>query len=381
MVVVSKRAGAESSLERLVSAAELAIIEHGVDGITVAGLATSAGVSRPTVYAYFGDVGGAAAEVWLRHGPAWLSRLLDSAAFPPSADLPTDAMMAELVLAAARIDELREALAPDLSEVWEKTGVLGEIALVRSAWRLGCAIGAEACRPVMPLVEMCRPIVSWLDDLADSSRDIVLSPDLASNPTPQVDLSRPVPPGDDPLRTLLLEASMRVVANAGVAKASMLRICRAARVSTGVGWPRFDSAESLVIDGFAHAIDAVIRDNLDAAGRVTEDLPILDRFAAFIPWGLAPARSQWRRYRQELYLASLHNDRIRREVAHQLRRADEQLRQSLVARGINEVFVDGALTLNQAMTVGFAALHELGLPVGDVDHRLALRWIGRRGGY
>ena len=144
-------------------------MEHGIDGMTVSEIVENAGVSRPTLYSYFGDVGGAAAEVWLRNGPSWVTTLVESPEFAQAASLPHDTLMAELILAAARLDELHEAVIPDLRLAWDKAAALGESALLRCAWRLGVAIGTEACRSVLPAIDLSRPIVSWLDDLTDDS--------------------------------------------------------------------------------------------------------------------------------------------------------------------------------------------------------------------
>ena len=67
------------TVARFVDAAVVAIGETGIDRLSVSRIATLARASRPTFYAYFGEVGGLLAELWLARGAAFLDWLVNPA--------------------------------------------------------------------------------------------------------------------------------------------------------------------------------------------------------------------------------------------------------------------------------------------------------------
>ena len=61
------------TIAHFVDAAVVAIGETGIDRLSVSRIAALAGASRPTFYAYFGEVGGLLAELWLARGATFLA--------------------------------------------------------------------------------------------------------------------------------------------------------------------------------------------------------------------------------------------------------------------------------------------------------------------
>ena len=364
----------DTTRDRLLRAALDVAAEIGVDRTTGAAVATRAGVSRPTVYSYFGDVRGALAEAWMSVGPDWLATMVRSGDVEAVRAHPWHPVLTALVLAAPRIDELGEVVGPDVL----RAVVLGgddPDAVLRSTWSLALELGAAAARPVVPGIDVALTLVPLVHALpADARRAMGIGNEPWTVP-PIEPVEPATDPDDDPTTASLVRASVEVVARAGVVDASMNRICRAARVTTGAANPRFAGVHDLVLRGFALALDEVIADNVGWFPSLDAITSPWDAAAVITVAGLGPARATWRRYRQELYLAATHDPEIAAVLAAAVERTDESL--ALVGRtlGLAPDVIRIMLAFNNAATIGFAALHRLDVPVVDLDHRIMYRWL------
>ena len=114
----------------------------------------------------------------------------------------------------------------------------------------------------------------------------------------------------------IMNATIEVVANSGVAAASVARIARKSRISTGSIYPRFATGKALVEKSFDRAIADIVSGNLQQAGSVGLGT---DQYGLIIRAGFGKNRSVWRNYRIEMFLASLHDESIRSKNGARLR--------------------------------------------------------------
>ena len=103
-----------SNRGRLLLAALDQIDRIGIDNITAADLIGEAGVSRSTLYSYFGEVLGVVAEVWAACGAEWLTQVMTQ----PERNHDIDAAMVSLLCTARRAPLLNEVVQPDIDAVW-----------------------------------------------------------------------------------------------------------------------------------------------------------------------------------------------------------------------------------------------------------------------
>ena len=359
-----------------------AIVEVGADAVTLSDIANRAGVSRPTAYSMVGSVSGAFAEVWLSHGAAWLDRILmDEGDDDGSTDLPSAAVTAltDLVLIAGREPEVAEVLRSDLDRVWAAAVADGESALLRLTWLLATAIGVEASRGVSQNLELGALALGLIRSMPPSVRRIV---DLEGDVPPvgiPADSPRPTVLNPDEITASLIDAAITVAASAGVAHASMLRICRVAGVTTGAGRPRFPSVEELILAGFDYEIGDVVDENIFAITTVSGGGTFMDLYGEFMRRGLSPQRTRWRQFRQEMHLSARVNDSIADALRASITASERHLGAAITAPsiGLSEVVANAALGVNQVLSVGIPALYRIGLPVDTLDHRVPLRWVYR----
>lgn len=356
------------TIARFVDAAIEAIHETGIDRLSVSRIATLAGASRPTFYAYFGEVGGLLAEVWLAKGPAFLEWLVNPqeryAAQPPAQKIELSAL-AQVIAVAHRIPELSEVVNPSAATWWQARTHGSPYVAQKVAWVSASRLGEILTEPVDPHVSsaVIGEAVIWT--LGHECQ----------NPPPPLTAAN-LPPISDPLTTsdnmerLLIDAAVKVISTSGVAAASMTRVSRTAHVTTGAAYPRFSGTESLVLSAFESWITEVTEENLAQIG--PEGFGP-DDFGLFVIAGLQDSRKIWRNFRVEIHLESVVNELLAASMRETLRATNER-----VVRGLGQL----QATLEQkraiaywvhTMGIGMAILFNAGLPVNQLDHRMVTR--------
>ena len=357
---------------RVLRAALRQISTIGIDRVTVANLLAESGVSRGTVYAHFGDVYGVFATIWSLVGQEWL-QLVTSGKRRSERPAEHDLAFVHILCLARRAPVLREVVQPDVEQLWSELSDRGPMAVLRAAWLLAASIGTELTAPVLPEVRVLDEILWAVASIPDDARDQV-GGDAPPMPTP-LEFLAPGSNEADPITGRLLRADLEVVAASGVAAASMLRICRSARLTPGAAAPRFANAGALHAYTFESTIDEVLAGNGRQAALLGASLPTPDINAMFIASSLNEGRRTWRNFRQELHIAAHRDARLAVVIMSAFDHTNPTLLKSLVASGASTELASFGLMANQTYALGLSAVRELGVPLHTYDNYIPVRWI------
>jgi AcrR family transcriptional regulator len=356
------------TIAHFVDAAVVAIGETGIDRLSVSRIATLAGASRPTFYAYFGEVGGLLAELWLAKGDAfleWLANPSVSLALASDDEKGELEVMAEVFAVAHRIPELSEVVNPSVSEWWQTRTHGSEYVALKVAWVVAARLGEILTYKVDNDVTQAVFGEHFIWKLGHECQN---------PPSPLV--STALPRASDPVATTdsmdrrLMDAAVKVISTSGVAAASMTRISRTARVTTGAAYPRFSDSESLVLSAFENWITEVTNENMSQIG--PEGFGP-DDFGLFVMAGLQSNRKIWRNFRVEAHLEGAINAELANSMRGTIRATNDR-----VVLGLDQL----PATLEQkraiaywvhTIGIGMAILFNAGLAVDRLDHRMITR--------
>lgn len=359
-----------SNRGRLLQAALDQIDRIGIDNITAADLIGQAGVSRSTLYSYFGDVLGVIADVWATCGAEWLEQVFNDG----PRDRSIDAAMVALLCTARRAPLLNEVVQPDIESVWARVSEPGEIETMKAAWLLAAVIGVELTAPIMPETRIVEVLTSLIAGMPSNVRTLVGPLDEPAPPEAP-EARSPVHLDDASVTTRLTRAAVEVVASSGLEAASMMRVCRVARLSTGAATPRFAGLRALHEKAFAQANADVVRRNSAQFADFGSRLSPPDMNAMFVRSSLSDSRQLWRRYRRELHLAARHDADLAAMMHEAFDEANRMLRDAMLRSGAPSGVVDVAVMFNQVFAVGLGAVADMGIPIVDFDHRVIIRWL------
>ena len=361
---VKKRA----SFDELLLSGISAVAQNGIDRTSVSDVAATSGVSRPTFYTYFGDMNGFYAEAWLRFGREWLDAQIIGAE-PIAADV--DQVLLEIFSASRRIPEVMEVVQPDFERWWTDQTQGNPIAAQRLVWQLGFLLGYKLAKRVSPKAELGLPIAGFLN-LPD---DCMKLPFLAGlgEVTPEL-----LPPMaglsviDETVESKLTMAAIEVIATSGVAAASMTRIARRARVSTGTVYPRFKNAETLIETSFTSAIETIVKRNVDVA---SERGLGIDQYALTVNAGYGENRKVWRNFRIEMHLEAAHNILLAKFMESGFENATEFLRGSFIEFGMSKEMAKSIAWFLHSHAIGISLVYNVLPEVKDIDYRIMARYM------
>lgn len=362
-----------STYATLIRAGVDVALKKGIDNVAVSDVIARAKVSRPTFYSYFDDVPSLWAELWVAVGNAWFSALTSVGSDDELFKSKEHAVLTEVFLVAPRVPELLEVMQADLSAMWSSIREGGETSEARQCWNIGLALGATTGSHILTESAQMLPVIdivsrmpnSWTGTQRKTARNSKAIPIVTA---PRVD-------DVDDVSTRLLEASVSVVAHAGVSRASMTRIARAARVTTGSSRPRFPALSELILRGFDRMIDSVVSENMTGYDTAAMGTRPWDAFSSFTISGLHPSRSKWRRYRQEMHVAARVDSRLASHLRRSFTETNGRLHNSLVALQIDRQGAQLAIMLNHVLAVGFGAMVAMDLPVANVNHFIVSDWL------
>lgn len=370
-----ERFDADRSPQGRVLRAGLELIDTmGVDRVTVAAILERAKVARGTVYAHFGDVFGVFATAWSHLGAPWLRLMLTT---PDEESMPAQyrGALVQILLAARRAPVLQEVIQPDVDRVWAGLDRPTPIAELRAAWLLLLRLSLDLSLPVLPEATTLRPLVGVLASLPDDAdeRYGLVGQEIPELPMPAV-LSPFDAETDDITRRLMI-AAVEVVAGSGLAAASMLRVCRTARLTPGAASPRFADLRSLHDYAFTASLADVVRQNRAVFLEPSSARSIPDRAAAITLSSMSDLRAQWRLYRQEFHLAAFADPDLARMMRDAITATDPQSIDELRAAGVPESILDPMVLWTHVAATGVAAVMALGIPLRALDARLLFRWL------
>ena len=365
---------ADHSPQGRVLRAGLKLIDSmGIDRVTVAAILDEAKVARGTVYAHFGDVFGVFATAWSQLGLPWL-RLTMTA--PDEESMPSNyrTALVQILAAARRAPVLNEVVGPDVALLWSQLERTGSGSEIRASWLLLLRIARDISLPIFPEAATLDPLIAMVAAMPDEFADRYKVRAEVADPTSLPPVVSPFESETDDITRRLMNAAVTVVASSGLASASMLRICRTARLTPGAATPRFKDLRALHDYAFGVCLADIIRQNAQVVAS-TSGLPISDQSAVITSSSLAPARLQWRRYRQEFHLASFADPELAAMMRRVFMDSDEASSAAVRATGAPEELISSMLLFTHVAAAGVGVVDGMGLPIAEIDDRPVLHWL------
>jgi AcrR family transcriptional regulator len=361
---VKKRA----SFDELLLAGIQVLAEKGIDHTSVSDVATESGVSRPTFYTYFGDMNGFYAEVWLRFGQEWLNSQVDESV---AVDANLDQVVLEIFSASRRIPEVFEVVQPDFERWWQEQNDGNAIKAQRLVWQLGFKLGFKLARKVTPKAELGIPVELFLN-LPENAMDIPTSSGLGAVTKDLLPPMAGLTKVDDSVESSLTMATIEVISASGVAAASMTRIARRARVSTGSVYPRFKNAESLIQSSFVTAIAGIVQRNVEVVA--ARGIGI-DEYALTVNAGFGENRKVWRNFRTEMHIEAAHNPELAAFMVSGFEKASKFLEDSFIQFGVGKTLANSIAWFLHSHAIGISLIYNVLPEIDQIDYRIMARWM------
>lgn len=357
-----------ASFDELLLSGITAVAEKGIDHTNVSDVAAISGVSRPTFYTYFGDMNGFYAEVWLRFGQEWLNSQLEGAENMPD---DIDQALLEIFAVARRVPELQEVVQPDFARWWNEQTKGNALAEQRLVWKLGFTLGYKMSRHVTQKSDFGLPIVSFLN-LPDDAMSLPFLAGLGKVDPSILPPMQGLTLDDDTVESSLTLAAKEVIASSGVAAASMTRIARRARVSTGTVYPRFKNSEILIQSSFTKAIANIVGKNVAI---VAERGLGIDEYALTVNAGYGPNRKTWRDFRTEMHIEAAHNPELAKFMEGGFETAAKFLEDSFLEFGIPRELATPIAWFLHSHAIGISMIYNSLPSVAEIDYRIMARWM------
>lgn len=348
----------------VLTAATETVRQRGPDDLNISAVARAAGVTTGAVYSRYENAAELLVAVWgSRAGPALQRRLSDAAATAtgdPAARRRTAAILAQrpqevgvaiqLLTVARRIDELEEAILPDV-----RSWFADDPGMRRAIVPMSFALGAAYFDAIVG-----SPHRDWVVPLEWAAR--AGAPEPLTSPPPSGTSDLPGLLGvdtGDPVRDRVLEAAAVIIGRSGLKRATTSRIARAAGYTQSVVFQIWGTRNEFMSEATAVILAGMARSAApfglaamagDAAGA-----------AAGLREILGPTYLDARRLRLELVLAATTDELIARVVNP----ADTQAATVLAADESDEAAV--ALRLAEAVRAVVLGLSLLQETVGGMD--------------
>lgn len=370
----ARRQAAIENDQRILRAALWCLDRQGVDGITTVGVAAAAGLSTGALYSRYDQQHDLLVDVWQRQSLAAVQQLIDVAvavrrsggAEPQVAALA--ALLAEpsvalrvgvqLMAVTRRIDELADVVPGDLAMLLQDLGVHVEQpdpAQVDVLAVVACSLGAV----LLGGVRGASPI-DWAPMIRWCGAPVPVS--APSWPPAPPFRSEPVHDPDDPMVDAMLRSAQQVIARSGVERATLLRICRAARLTPTVVYNRFENREELIVD----LVQRIVRSSV-----TTEMRTMVHASPAMLATSMAtlgsPQGQPRRRLALEVLLATMHHDRLAAPAVVAEARTRAAAASLLADRYGAAATAGDVLVFGSAVQHGTAVLLELGVDLAGAD--------------
>jgi len=344
----------------------------GLDSVGFGAVGKRAGVTTGAMYARYVDARDMLAVMWTERlsGPTLqlLSECIERMAAEPGrsgADLakrlasPPKAVVlgVEALMAARRIPELEEVMVDDVAAMLRSTSVSvdsGADGLVRLRGALALATGLG-----------CVVNNFWERETNEWSLILDFYSFAASMMTPSSSVeSGRVPPApivvetDSDLRNVLIRAVGDVVARSGVEAATVARIARRARMTTGAVYTIYASKDELLLDAMEQMLASAASDvsTVVRAGAKTDT--VADATANVFALALAPERRPWRQFRLETYLSARTDKSVAAVVRKIQKRGLARYRELYAEQGMSEETVRLLSRVGQNQPLGFTIVEQ-----------------------
>jgi AcrR family transcriptional regulator len=358
----------KASVAAFLEAGITSIAECGIDQVTVSGVNALTKLTRPTFYSLFGNLEGLFADIWVNEGQWFLDNLADPKFRLEISSPETQAKMRallEIFTVSHRLSEVAEVVEPMARNWWQKNTGGDEYAQLKLSWLTGQRIGSWLTYPIEPKALLAGFVGSVIQGLGDRPQTRALSRRQAKLP----ELQDPKF-ADQSMENQLLDAAIRVISRVGVVNASMSRISRYARVSTGALYPRFKNHDELVLASFTRAISAIVEENF---AQVQPEGFTPENFGLITSAGLLDGRKVWRNYRVEMHLTARVNNRLAESIRTALTLTNERVSSELGLLPISKTEREAVAFLVHTIGIGLAVLLNTSIRVDALDHRLLTR--------
>jgi AcrR family transcriptional regulator len=344
-----------------------AINSSGIDRISVSLVCTIAESTRPTFYSYFGNVDGLLADIWLAECDEFLARLADPTYQVLNSKVAAkDRALVEIMAISHRNAEVSEVVNRKMQSWWKGLAGNDEFKNLKYSWVIGARLG------LLMMIHVDSTVKSLVisDQLLNSIDKVAtIKNKVTTDLLPPISDPEPVEQGVD---QMLLAAAINVIANSGVAAASMARISRFAQVTTGSVYPRYSSIADLVLASFEFAAKHVVNQNLAN----TKDGSFgPDEFGLFVIAGLLPRRKQWRNYRIEAHIEGRVNKPLAKRIQKSNQEVNAQVSEALRRYNVPEPVLESATHLIHSIGIGFSMMYNAGIALNELDHRRITRQI------
>ena len=262
--------------------------------------------------------------------------------------------------------EVSEVVNRTMQSWWKALAGNDEFKNLKYSWVIGARLGLLMMFPVDSTVKSL--VIS--DQLLNSIDKVAtIKNKVTTDLLPPISDPEPVEQGVD---QMLLAAAINVIANSGVAAASMARISRFAQVTTGSVYPRYSSIAELVLASFEFAAKHVVNQNLAN----TKDGSFgPDEFGLFVIAGLLPRRKQWRNYRIEAHIEGRLNKPLAKRIQKSNHEVNVQVSEALRRYNVPEPVLESATHLIHSIGIGFSMMYNAGIALNELDHRQITRQI------
>lgn len=322
------RSGAALANDKKILDAALAEAgSSGLDGLGFGSVSARAGKTTGAMYSRYADSGDLVAALWQERlkdpVETFLVEAMGAMTQRPGtcgAEIvqrvekmsTAEKVGLEAIMIAPRFPQLDEVLAEDVTTMLSQVGIRSPgdhvtgCAVIGLATLLGCVTQRNIQRD-LSVWDGVINVVSLSMSLAEPAGGKV--PRL-----PQA--ARLRARTDSDLRNVLFDAVADVVARSGVTAATVARISRRARMTSGAVYTLYDSRDELVLDAMEHMLGQAVADAAGFVRRGEERDEVADATATLIAFSTSPERAQWRRFRLETYVAA----RTNRSIAAVLKR-------------------------------------------------------------
>ena len=335
---MSPRAKSASTLandKKILDTALAAAHKLGLANLRFSHVIEKTGLSSGALYARYLDHADMTAALWDERLHAPTMALLDylSNALPVSGSVETrnlavrlanlskeEVVGLEAIMIARRLPELDELVARDL-EAWLQSSGFADESLdgrVRMAVSLSTTLGCMFNSQIDPNVEEWAKIFPVYSMALDSRKAVSASAPRRIKGEPVVSKT------GDPLRDALIDATAAVIARSGTDGATLSRIARRARLTSGAVYTLYEGKDALIDDALRELLNIAATESgqVVAAGAAIGDEA--GATATLYTLAFAPERKPWRQFRMEVTISARTNRATRTILTQSYRSSVER---------------------------------------------------------
>lgn len=341
------------SISAFTGAAVDIISSVGIDELTVSSVCAESGVTRPTFYSKLGNLEGLLAETWLAYADEFFSTL-SSNDFDPNKSFLA---LAKILAVSHRVPDVWSVTSLPLLDWWGQVSRQQPL----ESWRIANRLGFGISFPALKFPED----FSVLDQIFANFSSMP-PPKLAADVPPTV-LRDPSPLSE------IQESTIRAINQWGYKNASMARIARDLRVTSGSIYPNYSKIAKLLEDSYSEYQGQISALNIETWSSMSGSPR---DYGTYIRGGLTPSRKVWRRLRLETMVSAQSRPTLATKVQESIEEMASSMAPILTSQGANPENALNISYLFHTLGVGFGLLHDVGVPLDDINHEHSAEILG-----